>query len=105
MKPKSHRPKIRREYRDGKLELVPEFSATVDPRVETHVCACVSKDQLTWFRAFMRRRKFRVHQSHQHTSGGYTYSFFVPFPRMDRRWHDAYRELFEAGVKMVGDLD
>jgi hypothetical protein len=105
MKPKPHRPKTRREYCDGKLELVPEFSATVDPRVETHACACISKDQLTWFRAFMRRHRYKVHQSYRWPDGHWTYSFFVPYPRMDRRWHDVYRELFEGGVKMIGDLD
>jgi len=105
MKPKPHRPKTRREYCDGKLELVPEFSATVDPRVETHVCACVSKDQLTWFRSFLRRHGFKVHQSHRNPSGSWTYSFIAPFPRMDQRWHAVYRDLFEAKVKMVGDLD
>ena len=92
----------------GKPKLVdgtPEFHATVDPRVETHVCAMVTKDQLRWFRAFMRRHDFRVHQSHRYRSGNWAYSFFVPYPRMDRRWHDLYRKLHEAKIDMIGDLD
>jgi hypothetical protein len=66
------------------------FSPMKDPTRETLVCAVVRKDQLRLFRAFMRRHKFRVHQSHRHPSGQYTYSFFVPCSRMDRRWHEVY---------------
>ena len=83
----------------------PELSVWVDPKVETYVCANVDPGQLRWFREFLRRHRLSVHQSFRHRSGTYTYSFLVPFPRLDRRWHELYRELFEAKIRMTGDLD
>jgi hypothetical protein len=83
----------------------PVFSARVDPSVETYVCANVDPGQLRWIRSFMRRHKLSVQQSYRHPSGRYTYSFFVPYSRFDRRWHEVYRELFEAKIDMIGDLD
>jgi hypothetical protein len=81
------------------------FSPMKDPTRETLVCAVVRKDQLRLFRAFLRRHGFTVHQSYRHPSGNWTYSFLAPFPQMDRRWHEVYRELYEAKISMIGDLD
>lgn len=72
---------------------------------ESYVSAIVQQDQLRWFRAFVRRHEFSVTRSRRNPSGSRSYEFAVPYPRMDRRWHAAYRELFEEGVKLIGDLD
>jgi len=76
-------------------------------RMENSTCvsAIVQKEQLRWFREFLRRHKFPVTRSGRAQSGYRCYEFAVPFPRMDARWHAAYRELFEGGIKMIGDLD